>query len=1559
MSQHVSAGFLAASLVATVLSGSAHAQNLLIDGGFDAAPQTQFGDRFDEDLTPWMFATVAPTSVVLNTQNLVAVDGPGGHDYHDRGPESDASGAPAGVTQYYIDSGNIPLYAWQYFTPSCRGTATAQVMVTNREGHGVAGPTLTGAEVPAQSGPFTFKSTQGGLALLRVQSEIPAFPVGFAVAPVTTAQLVTDLKTQFDAEKMPFLLAAGSTQTYPWTPMSVQAPVEAGQLYVFMAELGHSVNMDNASVVVACDTPASDTGDGDPIGDEPIGDGEVGDTTDPGKPDDKPDVTLDPAKEIVLEKACKPSQDAKGRDGNRALGWDCEIKVTASPAPFAGTFTFTEDPSAISGGANATIIAIMAQNAGWSCTPGAPAQTTQCSIDGADFDPSGVEVIGFSLLADVGEESVKWENCVSGFYDSGKDDRRRDVKGNCKQTTWTPPVVTPKPATFSLKKGCRATGEQGNLSRFVCSIYVTQTGGSPIAGPLTFDELFTNVSGSSAAQYIALLQGTPNAPNGWVCAQAPFVNGASCTISAADFNANSTHRIDALIAIPTATLVKEEFENCAQVRLGDRVVGTADCVNIEVADVQPTTFDVEKSCQASGERMIFSEQFWVQPYQCTLTVTTTGAPFTGPMWITEDVHFGQNPGASQIQAMSSADPWDCSTPPYTAAGGGNVPYCGIQGAQFPASGASTITVDLLMNASMDLFGAENCVSLSVGDPTANGLPPEVASDCFEIAPDPSIDTTPDVTIAKSCDQPTRRTDGKWDVACSVTISGANLPPNTPVRVTDQMLHSGPMQVENSTLSRPGSGPQTGCFGLGADAIGDQSVCYTTTTEMGATGPQGGSYTFGFTGVYTGPGGQLIGGSVPQNCVYAQVQGTNIRAPQGPLGTEQYCVPLEFPLSAVGGTKPILDPVIDTGGTFTTGDTVFDQVEDLHDIVIQDVTGPLVGDRPSCSLNTLFVIDKSHWMDASHGTRWDDTKAGIVAMMDGLRGNGSTVQFAASSAPNGLFTMTKDIDLHYQSILSTTFPNISVGGGTNWEGAFTNIWTPPSPPLVVFITAGPPNIAMVPNTYTYQNTSISNAINASIPKFAAWRANGSRVIGVGIGTDIDQAHLVTAIGPNVANTATGGQVNPFVNDVIMIPNSQNAPAVFAQIAASYCPTPVEPVGATALGQQGVGDGFIAVPVPVPAKPAPVLPMPTPSLAILKAQTSACVANRASQTYECGFRLSVTNTGSGPFVGPLVVTDTGGNPGISAAALLSAGGWACAGPVGGAVGCDNTLLNLAAGATTHLDLSMNINALRKGGTFQNCAAVGIPADRRQRVAAIQSVMNARGLNAGPVDGKPGQKTYAALAQLQTSLGLPVSREFDDRLFQALGLPLQSANAQRCVTATLPPMPAPPLQCERATTVPNGEDCACRFDNMERRTATSCQCGGGFRMVKGKGCVVEAVPVPEPVPAPKPAPDATPLKCEAASTRLRGDQCVCLDQDNAKKVSDTQCRCTNGLPMIGGKCIPVVIKPAPEPAPKPVPVPKPAPDVKPVPGTDTPSVPRPTDEAASTEKCKISLNGVCLKR
>jgi hypothetical protein len=830
--------------------------------------------------------------------------------------------------------------------------------------------------------------------------------------------------------------------------------------------------------------------------------------------------------------------------------------------------------------------------------------------------------------------------------------------------------VSTTPPEFSLKKGCRLAGVQDANAFYACSIYITQTDGAPITDPLTFDELFSTTSGNAASQYILNLQGTPAMPNGWDCQQPPFTSGASCTIAAADFNTNPSHRIDAYLSIPTAGFEKEGFQNCAQVRIGDQIVGSADCVEVEQPPVE-TTFDGDKYCKEAGPRQVFGSSIWFQPYQCTLTVTTNGAPFTGPLWLSEDLSFGQNPGAGSILNITSADPWACSPPPYAPAGQGTVPECSIDGAQFPASGSSSLTVDLMMNAAMDMFGAQNCVSIGLGKEAGQSEP--LASDCFEIAPPPAPE--PSLDITKVCAPATRGADGIWTAECEINVHFENFDTatNHQFYIYDELGGSGPQTPLTSlmpfnTMGMGGWGPSTGT------PAGFNNATGMLLNYLQADGS--GTITQPYTATFSGPAGQLLNGGPITNCAWVTIPTLSLRAPAGPVGDEKTCVPITFPLSAVIDSSVLLDPAMPTG---------------------------------------------------------------------------------------------------------------------------------PVDPVIVTDTIG-------------------------------------------------------SVRPNIG----------FPNPDIQLP--------------------------------------------------PVLP----ELTISKEQTGRCEADRTSQTYDCGFRLRVTNTGDGAYTGPLVITDTGGAPGISSAQAISGNGWSCGTAVNNALSCFNPAVSLAAGASSYVDLRMTVNALRKGGEFQNCAAVGVSANQTDRVALIQQIMNDRGLNAGPVDGKPGQKTYAALSTLRRDLGLADERVFDDALFEALGLPLQKTGAVSCVSATLPVMPAPPLQCDAATTVKQGESCACLYGNMTQSSATSCQCVKGFELIKGKGCVEVQVEDPKPTPTPEPA-----LQCDLRSTYQRGDICACIDHDNAKNISATQCGCTNGLPMINGKCIPLVIKPS---------------------GSG--------DAVDGAENCKIKLNGICIK-
>lgn len=72
---------------------------------------------------------------------------------------------------------------------------------------------------------------------------------------------------------------------------------------------------------------------------------------------------------------------------------------------------------------------------------------------------------------------------------------------------------------------------------------------------------------------------------------------------------------------------------------------------------------------------------------------------------------------------------------------------------------------------------------------------------------------------------------------------------------------------------------------------------------------------------------------------------------------------------------------------------------------------------------------------------------------------------------------------------------------------------------------------------------------------------------------------------------------------------------------------------------------------------------------------------------------------------------------------------------------------------------------------------------QVAQVQSALNARGFNAGPVDGVPGQLTRSAIVEYQQAKGLPVTGQIDPPLLAAL-----NSDPSRDVRAQAPSSPPP---------------------------------------------------------------------------------------------------------------------------------------------------------------------------
>ncbi len=424
------------------------------------------------------------------------------------------------------------------------------------------------------------------------------------------------------------------------------------------------------------------------------------------------------------------------------------------------------------------------------------------------------------------------------------------------------------------------------------------------------------------------------------------------------------------------------------------------------------------------------------------------------------------------------------------------------------------------------------------------------------------------------------------------------------------------------------------------------------------------------------------------------------------------------------------------------------------------------------------------------------------------------------------------------------------------------------------------------------------------------------------------------------------------------------------------------GATPSGPD-IAVGGVSIPNPTDPTGPISTPMPnngtTPvaELVVGKRAVGPCKVNRGQQSYECRFRLSVRNAGNARYNGPASLRDQFGKPRPTKLRMATRNGWSCSGVSGGSTSCTHPRLRLAPGAMSQFDIIVTLPGLRKGGSFRNCAMLGIPKSRSQRVAMIQQIMNDRGLKAGTVDGRAGRNTFAALARLKAQLGLPNTKQFDEALFAALGL--SGGSKPACASSKLPAMPRPLLKCDRTSTLQKGEKCVCRYRGMTKVSATRCACKAGRNLVPGKGCLLPVVK-PKPVPIlqchkpttvfkkgrclcrypnmvrkdaancrckpgsrliagkgcvkkivrPKPVPSAS--KCDPRTTRARGKSCVCIDR-KAVKISATRCGCRKNAQMVLGRCVPFRTRPAPtKPRPdKPVPS-KPGklvPGVKIVPG------------------------------
>lgn len=166
--------FLTLSASLTVPYGNS--QNIIVNGDFENNAPTNNGNNIGWSISPWILGPG-------NRSNVVQVDGPGGFNYANRGPQSDASndgqGRGAGVAQHYLDITDGANDFYQPFTvPQC-GSASGQTKAVYFSGFFSTRGDRSG------NGGITIRRGDGfsGEVLGRQTVSLPVPPNGSALEP--------------------------------------------------------------------------------------------------------------------------------------------------------------------------------------------------------------------------------------------------------------------------------------------------------------------------------------------------------------------------------------------------------------------------------------------------------------------------------------------------------------------------------------------------------------------------------------------------------------------------------------------------------------------------------------------------------------------------------------------------------------------------------------------------------------------------------------------------------------------------------------------------------------------------------------------------------------------------------------------------------------------------------------------------------------------------------------------------------------------------------------------------------------------------------------------------------------------------------------------------------------------------------------------------------------------------------------------------------------------------------------------------------------------------------
>ena len=1450
-----------ACFIRTVLSGiffgtAVISAPVLTNGDFEQNPPNNYGNNTGWDISPWVLGGG-------NSSNVVSVDGPGGQTWYENnnsGPGFDATGGAG----HYLDIANGSNDFYQEFTPLCSGDVEFGAYFSTRDNQ-----------------------------------------AGSAVVTIKDAAGSTDISTPASVS-----LPGGTSGTDPWTLASFSTTLTANTTYRFHVSMDDNMNIDNAFVNFG---PSCTEHEDFPYEPHPVTDAQVQKICDPIELAGNGDFVL--ACHLNVQ-ATEPFPSTIAINDSFTLGtavississdenWACTDSVSGTSLDVACTLPLSDIPASGASTIDVTMTfpADTPPEGLYNCADGSfeiagaepqpieescvrielpePPAPVQCLA----FEPEltcntttgQIEVVLSNTLAgSFGPDDVEVSSQTSGVGTSNPDPSNpllvalSGVVPGQTLSLLIDAVETGGGSAPGLDKCCLGNIEFEIPQDFVCEkdpllevektcyqgsdavnqpwceITVHYEGPAPTdANPITLDDVL--VSGG------ADLGAPVSSSDNWQCTGTDAQN-LGCTIGDSDApgtdwaNWTSTLTIPINVGdVPGQYPLPAGFENCASVSidgLDAQDCWTNDAPLLEINKTGP------EICYL-GEPCVFTY---------TIVNTSPDQDFNGNVTLTDEMDFTSSNGSFTPTdgGISSMDP------PLCTAAQLNSGTCNA-GLSLGAGQTQSYTVSYVpppYALSDGSYSLENCVGLA----TNSG---SFSQDCATVDFQPQrlllektgpsqcdLGETCDFTITISAgDQPysgnVLLTDGTNVPAFDITAispptagCGTNLPANPLFCVVPVNLPA------NGSISYTISiTPQTAQNQVVAES-GENCAYIRSLPSGGNIAP--GDYSFNQYATppnYPPQFAELLqGGMMGESCVWFDVPDetdqTDSRGEIDLAIAKTWAVGLEFVDSLEPGDNTQLPPhgyIIDVSqisGSLQAGDVI-------------TVTDPASGQSGITFFGAPYA--PSPWFCTMSG---GDMTCSYTVPADGPV-NPPAILWPAINDPAIDSTNCADVAVYSGNspdpLVETDLQNNSVCVTTPGDQASD----PVQPEITVEKQCEP--ITAQAGELTMSCTIIVQALNDFTGQLRI----------------IDMLHQIAG------STGSFGSITPPNNDWSCSNNicsidSSNFGAGDTAVFNAVITGPVsgetttwrncgnvnwipDPTSATLLGNNCDTQTY------EPGQHAPLTEgNEKAGLSLRKTATGPCAINSAAQNYTCDFHLDITNQGDRAFEGPLVLSELFGKP--APQRMSGTGdGWVCNPSGADGATCQNGKVVLDAGEALGLDVTLTLPGLRQGGQFENCAVLGVTDNRRDQAMVLQRFMQAQGIDAGPVDGKPGRKTRAGLQILQQQLGLKPTGQIDSTIFAALGLSVASEREKVCATVDLPPMPEPLLQCNRATTVARDGECVCRYARMLKKGSNACACVSGTRFVAGKGCV-ETTSGKHEVPAPKPA------ACPKGTEYVQGKGCV----------------------------------------------------------------------------------------